>query len=217
MIFARSKDAFDAGDCLMAEAPRLIHALQELSEVFVVNPYSGPLSVRASAMNRVNGADGISAGRSEQVQRFAPFPQRSGNRVFVGSYHHSVRIVLKLRNVSLDTFSHLFEFSEKDEAIASRYERFLSSFVVNFLFALPVRHAYRNKNRRDAADCLYPGREVLRYPIRRARSAAHERPDKERPSGETHQRNHYPVSVGSSLLHVFPPSMDRILPPEVAA
>lgn len=214
---ARSKDAFDTGDCLTAEAPRLIHALQELCEVFVVNPDSGPLSVRASAMNCVNGADGISAGRSEQVQRLASFPQRLGNRVFVSSYHHSVRIVLKLRNVSLDTFSHLFEFSKKDEPIASRYERFLSSFVVNFLLALPVRHAYRHKNRRDAADRLYPGREVLRYRTRRARSAAHERPDKERASGETHQRNNYPVSVGSSLLHVFPPSMDRILPPGVAA
>lgn len=83
---------------------------------------------------------------------------------------------------------------------------------------LPPSDRYRSDDGEYAANGLHPSRPI--YVGRRARLGrmlAEQRPSDKGARAERHYRNHSPVSIRPSLLHGFPLSLDRILPPGVVA
>lgn len=91
------------------------------------------------------------------------------------------------------------------------------SGIFNLLLSLSPWNQDRNTDRYETADCLNPRGPLLNGEVWNGGLLAGERPRNQRSCTERHHRYDCPVSVGSSLLHDFPPSMDWILPLGVAA
>ncbi len=75
-----------------------------------------------------------------------------------------------------------------------------------------------DQHRQYSTDRLHPGGcTVLARPSSTFWASTGQRPGHNHASEERHNGNDGPISVGSSLLHFFPPVLERILPPGVAA
>lgn len=89
------------------------------------------------------------------------------------------------------------------------------------LLVAPVQrgwHACGHQNGQYSSDGLDPVRCAVLAGVRIwSMTATRQCPSHYDAGNERHNCDNGPISVGSSLLHIFPPSMDRILPLGVAA
>lgn len=98
------------------------------------------------------------------------------------------------------------------EASLSNQASFLARILSAGLMSLPDWNADTNHQCRNASNGLNPSCPLFGSEVWQCGILCRDRPDEECSSAERHNCNYRPVSVGPSLLHVFPPSMKRILP-----
>lgn len=130
-------------------------------------------------------------------------------------------------NAIFEVFGHIEVFSKPPlkylgctpdaEASLSNQASFLTRILNAGLMSLPDWNSDTNHQCRNASNSLNPSCPLFGSEVWQCGILRRDCPDEECSSAERHNCNHRPVSVGPSVLHDFPPLMDRILPLGVAA